>query len=87
MAKKLEWLNFWCPIGVGILVCGAALRWPDLGAELMAIGGGIIVASVTHQWCRIIPAVIFGTIIAVTVFFLAIWWLARRTARAKPGRQ
>jgi ABC-type spermidine/putrescine transport system permease subunit II len=26
-------------------------------------------------------------IIAVTLFFLAIWWLARRTARAKSGRQ
>jgi ABC-type spermidine/putrescine transport system permease subunit II len=26
-------------------------------------------------------------VIAMTVFFVAIWWLARKTARARSGRQ
>lgn len=55
MAKKKEFLNFWCPIGVGVLAAGAPLKWPSAGDELMAVGAAVIIASLIHQ--RLNPAV------------------------------
>jgi hypothetical protein len=67
MARKRDWLNFWCPIGIGILVCGAALRWPDLGAELIALGVAIIVASIVHYWLRFSPSILMGGVVGILV--------------------
>ena len=68
MAKKRDWLNFWCPIGVGILFCGAALNWPGLGPELIAIGAFIITASITHQRFELPPSLSAGLIVGVLAF-------------------
>jgi len=63
MARKREWFNFWCPIGVGLLFCGAAMRWPDIGVELIALGLSVIAASIAHRWLRLVPSVVCGIVV------------------------
>jgi hypothetical protein len=68
MAKKHERIGFWFPIGVGTLVCGAALMWPDIGAELFALGAAIIIASIIHRWVELVPTLICGAIGGILVY-------------------
>jgi hypothetical protein len=80
MAKKREWLSFWCPIGVGILVCGAVLIWPDLGPELMEFGAVIIAASLIYQIFEVIPSILGGGIIGSLIWAVLHFGFIKHTA-------
>lgn len=73
MAAKRDWLGFWCSIGIGILFCGAALRWPDAGAGLMALGSAIIVVPLAYQRCGVGPSLGCGASVGFGVF--ALFWI------------
>lgn len=60
-ARKKELLNFWCSIGIGILVAGAALKWPNAADDLLAIGMTIIIASIVYQLFQLGYSIIIGT--------------------------
>ncbi len=68
MATKRALFGLWFPVGVGIFVCGAALRWPNHSAYLIAVGGGIITFTLVFHWCRTFVSIFAGVIVTLIIF-------------------
>ena len=68
MARKREWLSFWCPLGVGVATTGAALAWPDAGVLLIAFGVAIIGGSLAYQRLQLLPSAVLGSLVGLAAF-------------------